>query len=74
MTYTDQEILDKADEIRARQARAAKGRKIMASIYVEILGWDDGGPAARIEVPRDAELAAFLCRLLDCNITEGGEG
>ena len=68
---TDEEILKEADKIRARRARAEVGRNIMCAERVEIVAWEDGHSIARVDVSQDAELAAFLCRVLECNISEG---
>lgn len=69
---TEEEILRHAEEIKARRERAARGREVMQAARVEIVAWYNDHPQnVRIPVPTDANLAAFLCRVLDCNITEG---
>lgn len=73
MTMTDEEILRKADEIKARRTRAQKGRDIMNADNVQIVAWKCRLEIARVDFPVGAELAATLCRLLDCDITEGAE-
>lgn len=72
---TDDEILAQAEKIKARRERAAKGRKFMQAHRVSLVMYlaDGAGAWDSIEVPQDANLAALLCRVLDCEITEGLE-
>lgn len=71
---TDDEILRKAEAITARRKRAKRAREIMSASSVQIVSFNRGaGVRDRIDVPQDAELAAFLCRVMDCDITEGKE-
>ncbi|KAB6714303.1 hypothetical protein [Roseobacter sp. TSBP12] len=70
---TDDEILAKSEEIKARRKRASRAREFMNADRV-VLGIIIRGEIYNaIDIPRDANLAALLCRLFDCNITEGAD-
>ncbi|WP_298975070.1 hypothetical protein [uncultured Roseobacter sp.] len=67
---TDDEILERAAEIKEKRERAARGRRFMEAKNVQLVAFDQIGETDRIFVPQDPELAAILCRLLGCEISE----
>ena len=69
---TDDEILAKAQAITDRRKRAARGREFMRAPRVTLtMAGKSGEILDHIDIERDANLAALLCRLLDCDIWDG---
>jgi hypothetical protein len=62
---TDDEIMERAEEIQAKRDRQKKGFHFMVAKDVQLVAFSDKEETMRIFVPQDPNLAALLCRLLD---------